>query len=413
MNTLFNKKTLLIILFFGLAARISLMIFFSDNSRLFHDADSTEYLALAENLMLGNGFTWDKSVPFYPNSFRTPVYPGFLFLARYLFGHYEVALVIQSILMVLSGYILYLIGREYIDSKKIIYWSVGVFLFTPFSLNVSVKFLTQPFFLFFLILAIWSWVKFLKTQRSNYFMLTSFLLPILALIRPIAQYILMVFMPWLVRNYKTFGFFKLSSITPYQMYFYEVPDAYALANHISITEAGNLLRNEIDDYSKIFYFGGDMKFTSEELLMSRSYHYLSQFPEYFVISRLKNMTKFFLRDGIRYWYNDFNRDGRSEISIYKIVTLKEKNLFPYLAVTERSFLALLFVGMILSFSRFFKENIEIKAMLVFFFLVLAYFSFLTGGMASAGFRIVVEPIFILIGLVGLNKFFKYYYDKQW
>jgi len=448
MNTLFNKKTLLIILFFGLAARISLMIFFSDNSRLFHDADSTEYLALAENLMLGNGFTWDKSVPFYPNSFRTPVYPGFLFLARYLFGHYEVALVIQSILMVLSGYILYLIGREYIDSKKIIYWSVGVFLFTPFSLNVSVKFLTQPFFLFFLILAIWSWVKFLKTQRSNYFMLTSFLLPILALIRPIAQYILIVFilslgysvyfrqirlnwkqfvvsvsmmcviffmvlMPWLVRNYKTFGFFKLSSITPYQMYFYEVPDAYALANHISITEAGNLLRNEIDDYSKVSDFGEYMKFTSEELLMSRSYHYLSQFPEYFVISRLKNMTKFFLRDGIRYWYNDFNRDGRSEISIYKIVTLKERNLFPYLAIIERLFLALLFVGMTLSFSRFFKENTEIKAILVFFFLVLAYFSFLTGGMASAGFRIVVEPIFILIGLVGLNKFFKYYYDKQW
>lgn len=447
MSILFNKKTLLIILFFGLVTRLSLMIFFSDNIRLFHDADSAEYLALAENLMLGHGFTWDKSIPFYPNSFRTPVYPGFLVLARYLFGYYEAALVIQSILMVLSGYILYLIGREYIDSKKLTYWSIGIFLFTPFSLNVSVKFLTQSLFLFFLILAIWSWVKFLKTQRNNYFILTSFLLPILALIRPIAQYVLIIFIlslgysayfrqihlslkqfmvlvstmcviffmvltPWLVRNYKTFGFFKLSSITPYQMYFYEVPGPYALANHISNTEAGNLLRNEINDYSKVSDFGEYMKFMSGELLMSRSYYYLSQFPEYFVIIRLENMVKFFLRDGIRYWYNDFNRDSRSEISIYKVVTLKERNLFPYLAVIERLFLALLFVGMTLSFSRFFKENMETKAILVFFFLVLVYFSFLTGGMASAGFRIVVEPIFILIGLAGLNKFFKYYYDKQ-
>lgn len=446
MNILFNKKTLLIILFLGLLVRISLMVVFSDNSRLFNDADSTEYLALAENLRLGHGFTWDKFAPFYPNSFRTPVYPGFLFVVRYLFGNYEAALVIQSILMILSGYVLYLIGKEYTKNKKMIYWSVGIFLFMPFSLNVSVKFLTQSIFLFLLILAIWSWVKFLKTQRNNYFLLTSFLLPVLALTRPIAQYILIIFilslgysayfrqirlnlkkvlilastmcviffivlMPWLIRNYKTFGFFKLSSITPYQMYFYEVPGAYALANHISSKEAENLLRNEIDSFSKVSDFGDYMKFTSGELLMSRSYHYLSQFPIYFAISRLKNTAKFFLRDGIRYWYNDFNRDGRSEINIDKIITLKERTLFPYLVIIERLFLAFLFVGMVMSFIYSFKENAETKSMLLFFLLMLIYFSFLTGGMASAGFRVVVEPIFVLVGLGGLNKSFKYYYVK--
>src|SRR3989344_8677822 len=192
MNIHSKKKILFAILLLGLLVRLGLIVFFDDSHRLFHDADSAEYLALAENLRLGHGFTWDSSTPFYPNSFRTPAYPGFLFLVRFLFGSYKAALVIQSVLIVLSAYFLYLIGREYF-SRKIALWSAGIFLFAPFSLNVSVKFLTQTLFLSLLILSIWSWIRFLKNQQNEYFLLTSILLPILALTRPIAQYILPVF----------------------------------------------------------------------------------------------------------------------------------------------------------------------------------------------------------------------------
>src|SRR3989338_1722495 len=281
MNIRSEKKILFAILVLGLLVRLGLIMFFDDDRRLFHDGDSAEYLALAENLRLGNGFTWDKSAPFYPNSFRTPIYPGFLLLSRFLFGSYKAALVIQSVLIVLSAYFLYLIGREYF-SRKIALWSAGIFLFAPFSLNVSVKFLTQTLFLFLLILSIWSWIQFLKDQRNKYFLLTSILLPVLALTRPIAQYIVPVFIlslayvayfgqidldlkkflklgfimcvifvavltPWLVRNYNLFGHFKLSSIPPYQLYFYDVPDAYALAHNISYEEAGKILKAEIDN----------------------------------------------------------------------------------------------------------------------------------------------------------------------
>ncbi|OGN15204.1 MAG: hypothetical protein A3J47_03510 [Candidatus Yanofskybacteria bacterium RIFCSPHIGHO2_02_FULL_43_22] len=449
MNILSEKKALFIILLLGFLVRLGLIMFFDGEHRLFHDGDSAEYLALAENIRLGHGFTWDKSAPFYPNSFRTPVYPGFLFLSRFLLGSYKAALVIQSVLIVLSAYLLYLIGREYF-SRKIAFWSAGIFLFTPFSLNVSVKFLTQTPFLSLLILSIWSWIQFLKNQRNKYFLLTSILLPVLALTRPIAQYILPVFIlslaysayfkqinlnpkqflkigfmmcaifaavltPWLIRNYNLFGYFKLSSITPYQLYFYDVPDAYALANDISYQEAGSILRTEIDrlwinDFasrlstgSQVSDFQDYMKFASGELLMSRSRYYFSAFPAYFLVSRVKNMTKFFLRDGIRYWYNDFGRNSRSDVNVYKIATLKEKNVFPYLVAVERLFLAVLLVGLILSVSYFFKENMATRSILALFFLLLVYFSFFSGIMASAGFRIIVEPLFILVGLNGLNK----------
>src|SRR3989344_3218721 len=437
MNIRSEKKILFAILVLGLLVRLGLIMFFDDDHRLFHDGDSAEYLALAENLRLGHGFTWDKSAPFQPNSFRTPIYPGFLFLVRFLFGSYQAILVIQSVLIVLSTYFLYLIGREYF-SRKIALWNAGIFLFAPFSLNVSVKFLTQTLFLSLLILSIWSWVQFLKNQRNKYFLLTSILLPVLALTRPIAQYIVPVFIlslacsvyfkrinlslkqflklgfimcatfaailtPWLIRNYNLFGHFKLSSITPYQLYFYDVPDAYALANDISYEEAGGILKAEIGSHSSVSNFQDYMKFAQGDILMSRSRYYFSAFPAYFLVSRVKNMAKFFLRDGIRYWYNDFSRSSRSDVNIYKIITFKEKNTFPYLVAIERLFLAALFVGLILSALCFFKEDIITKSILFFFFLLLLYFSFFSGIMASAGFRIIVEPIFSLVGLNGLSK----------
>lgn len=437
-----SNRVLFFILVAGLLARLFLIVFFHDHRPLFYDADSYEYLALAENMRLGHGFSWDTAEPYRPNSFRTPIYPSFIFLAQYAFGYYEAALIIQTILIFLSGYLLYLIGLEFLRNKTMALWSVGIFLFLPFSLNVSVKFLTQTLFMFFLILSVWSWIRFLKSQNKNYFLLTSLVLPILALTRPIAQYIPAVFLlslayavnlgrsklslrqflksaglmiaifflvlsPWLVRNYKFFKVFAVSSIMPYQFYFYELPDTYALAKGVSYQEASDILRKDIDAYSKADDFGYYMKFAAGDILLERTRHYLFQYPGYAVISRVKNSVKFFLRDGIRYWYNDFNRSKRTAIDIYKIVTLNEKNPFPYLVILERLFLTILFSGVLIStFYLFTKEDQNARLLSAFLLLLLLYFSFLTGVMASAGLRFPVEPIFILVGLAGLGRLFK-------
>ncbi len=433
-----KNRILFFILIAGLAARIFLIIFFHDHRALFYDADSHEYIALAENMRLGHGFSWDSAEPYQPNSFRTPVYPGFLFLSRFLFGSYAAALVVQAILMFLSGWLLYTIGMEFLKNKKIALWSAGVFLFMPFSLNVSVKFLTQTLFAFLLILSVWSWTEFLKSQKKSYFLLTSFLLPVLALTRPIAQYIPAVFifslacaaylkqtnlsfgrllkltgimlgiflavsLPWLVRNYKTFGAFEFSSIVPYQLYFYELPDTYALAKGVSYQEASDFLKKDINNYSKNDNLDRYMEFSSRGVLLERSRYYLSRYPFYAALSRIKNSAKFFLRDGIRYWYNDFDRSKRVDVDVYKIVTLKEKNLFPYLVAVERLFLAVLFMGMLVSAVYILRGNPATRLLSMFLFSLLAYFPILTGVMASAGLRFPVEPIFVLMGLSGIYK----------
>lgn len=438
LSILSSNRVLLFILISGFLARIFLIVFFQDNRLLFYDADSHEYVALAENIRLGHGFSWDSTEPYRPNSFRTPVYPGFLFLARFLLGSYEAALAIQSFLVVFSAYLLYLIGREYF-SHKIALWSAGVFLFMPFSLNVSVKFLTQTLFMFFLTLSVWSWNKFLKGHNKSYFVLTSFLLPIMTLTRPIAQYIPAIFLlslayavylgqiklslgqflrsvglmmvifflvlsPWLFRNYKLFKSFSVSSIVPYQLYFYELPDIYALAKDVSYQEASGILKKEIDGYSKTDDFGYYMEFAARDILLERSRHYFFQYPVYAAMSRLKNGAKFFLRDGVRYWYNDFDKTKRTDVNVYKILTLKEKNVFPYLVMLERTFLGVLFLGVLASSFRFFREDGAVKLLLAFLILLLLYFSFLTGVMASAGLRFPVEPIFVLVGLAGLHRF---------
>ena len=222
----------------------------------------------------------------------------------------------------------------------------------------------------------------------------------------------LVLSPWLIRNYRSFGVFELSSIVPYQLYFYEVPDTYAMAKGISYQEAGNILRKEIADYSKADNFSYYMEFGSHDILLERSRYYLSQYPLYSVVSRVKNSAKFFLRDGVRYWYNDFNRSERTDIDINKIVTLRENNLFPYLVMAERLFLTMLFAGMLASVFYLFKEGAIERLLSVFLFLMLVYFSFLTGVMASAGLRFPIEPIFILVGLSGISRFFNNNFIKN-
>ena len=193
MNKDYSKKTIAIILSLGLIVRIALFFYLLDKPRAFIDDDSSTYLQSAENLRLGRGFSWEESPPYHPDAFRTPGYPVFLLLHRVVFGTYNSALITQSFLAVAIALIIFLLAREY-GKIRIGYAAAAVFLAMPFSLNVSLKFLTQTFFTFALMLAVFYWIRFLKTNAFKYFITAAILLPLAAYIRPIAQYIYIPFM---------------------------------------------------------------------------------------------------------------------------------------------------------------------------------------------------------------------------
>ncbi len=413
------SKTFLFILIIGFLLRIFLFFNFLDAPGFFLDDDSEGYLQLAENLRQGRGFSWEETEPFTPNSFRTPGYPLFLLFHRLVFSSYQAALVSQMILVIGVAFFLFLLARE-LGQPKIGQWAAAIFLFMPFSVMVSLRYLTQPLFIFGLMLAVWLWLKFLKTGRSKYFWPVIFLLPVLALIRPIAVFIYIPFIislfysrwflnkkrffsnsfvlvfifflvlsPWLIRNLRLFGELSLSSIGPYQLYFYDTPAVYASNHSLSFGEARQFLENDIKQYLTVDSFEDYMKFSSGAVLSERSWFYLKENWFKLAITRAVLFFKFFIRDGIRYWLEWFD---------YKVSF--------GLILLERGIWLALFAGWVVSLI----EAVRTRSILIFGHLLILYFALLTGAVASAGLRFVVDPLIIFFGLSGLKKCLQYIFS---
>lgn len=430
-----NKKIIYFILLAGLLLRLFLFFYFLDNQSFFYDDDSSGYLQLAENMRIHKIFSWDTEQSLTPNSFRTPGYPIFLFLHRILFGSYFSALITQSLLVVASAYLLFLLA-ESLGKRKIGEIGAAIFLFMPFSMMVSLRFLTQPIFTFILMLTVWFWFLFLRFNQNKYFLTVSLLLPVLALIRPIAVFIYLPFLislfysgwfldkkkvifrsiiliflfflvlsPWMLRNYRLFGEFSLSSIIPYQMYFYDAPAVYAFNHKVSYSQASKFLENDIKKYTKASSFQEYPTFIHSEILKWRAKEIIFESPTGFLAVRSILAFKFFIRDGIRYWFEE-ERLGSAK-NIFDSKNLSDiKNLnfyqssFVFGVLLERFLLLTLLGGLI--YSIFLLKNSLKKDIIFLLFLVITYFAVLTGAVVSAGLRFPAESLFILVGLIGFE-----------
>lgn len=426
-----NGKIILAILLAGLAVRIFLFTHYLGKSDFFYDDDSYGYIQIAENIRLGNGFSWFSSPPFEPDGFRTPLYSLFLLGHRLLFGTYTAALVTQTILSVIIAFWIYLIAKDFLSRPGTGLAASTVFLFMPFSIMVSLNFLTQTVFTFTLTAAVLLWLKFLRNSEAKYFYSCAILLPMCALIRPIAFLIPIPFLaslliktrsnhedflksylrrclfailifvgiisPWLLRNYKVFNSFSLSTITYYQLYFYDLSYIYGKVNGISMSEASIFLEDDLDRISGLPDRGTNHEYARDfkhsALLKERFFHYLRQAPITAAITRIELMFKFFIRDGIRYWFHYYNlREGWGTMAPI---------------IIERLILLIIFAGLaITTISGVLSRDWNDALVPITMFLIIGYFDLLTGVMASAGLRYPAEPFILLLGISGIHKILK-------
>lgn len=449
MNQRKDKKILLIILLTGLVVRLFLFFYFLDQPKFFQDDDSSDYLGLAENLRLGYGFSWDQSPAHQINGHRTPAYPLFLLFHRWVFGGYGAALIGQSILVTLVGWLIFLIAKKYLRQPTLGLAAAAIFLFTPFSLNVSLKFLTQPFFTFVLVLGVWYWLQFLTQKNSRHLIIGTALFSLAALIRPIAQYlwlplvfslfyfswlsrprwplkkiltaslvVILIFWglltPWLFRNYLEFEHFALSSITWSQLYFYDAPAIWAKTRHLSYVEAAGILSRQAEQNfagasrEQIF-----VRFSSTPWLKERTLAIFFESPLSLAAVRTELFFKFFIRDGLRSWYDDLNPAAKTKIGWAEIFTFPPHSVFVYGVLLERAAFLGLLAGWLAASVFAFRRGGQEQFLIHFFVLLVFYFAVLTGIMASAGFRFPAEPFLILAGLWGWQeagrKIFKKFY----
>lgn len=225
------------ILIFGLAVLVRLILvhFFSRdpvNDLLWNDA-------VGWNLAQGNGYTASQSEPYIPGVFRTPGYPVFLAILYSIFGHsYSAVYIVQAFLDAGSAL---LIGR------------IALYYFTPFtSIASSFLYAIYPYpgmfcgslHLDILLVFCVLWTLLLTTRAlkiPNYsrWMWVGVMLGITALVKPnfllfsilpvalilfflrerriariatVLAMMMLVLLPWFVRNYVVFNSFPPLSV---------------------------------------------------------------------------------------------------------------------------------------------------------------------------------------------------------
>jgi 4-amino-4-deoxy-L-arabinose transferase-like glycosyltransferase len=271
----FIKSPIGLIIIAGLALRIILYFIFQPYNHLGEllKSDAEGYHKLALQLLNYGNFQIPGSDL---DTFRTPGYPIFIYSIYSIFGVKPyMVLFIQIFLNLASVYFLYLIGENLFNR------SIGVI--SAFLLSIELdhiyftySFLTDTLFVFLFLLACLIFIWFFKRNKISYLIVSSFLLGISTFVRPITilfPFVLIFIMiisaikskkytfketvqhgiliivifsltlsPWIIRNYKVYGYLKLSSFSGYNLLNYNA--AYTIKK--SVSRSIEMIRAEQD-----------------------------------------------------------------------------------------------------------------------------------------------------------------------
>ncbi|MBP6660845.1 MAG: glycosyltransferase family 39 protein, partial [Chitinophagales bacterium] len=220
--------------------------------------DSLGYHNLA--LCIKNNFT------FCGDAFRTPGYPFFISIIYFISGNYvSHVLLVQIFLNLISVVLLYKIGKE-LFSEKVGFIAAVLFSMDLHHIIFIYYILTETIYTTIFLLALFFFIKAIKTNQLKFFLFTGILYGISALVRPISQfYIFCVFAftllyylktwkkgvrfsfillfgyfvaiaPWCARNYNEYGHFALSNIKGYNLLFWNASYYEAKRQHKTIEE---------------------------------------------------------------------------------------------------------------------------------------------------------------------------------
>lgn len=201
-------------------------------------SDARDYHLLALSLM-----KWKYHVPDTKlDQFRTPGYPFFISLIYRLFGTGQMPVfVIQIIINLASIYLTYLIGSMMFGQITGIFAAFVLCIDPDFIYHIF-DILTETLFTFLLLLSIYLMLLFDRTGSIAYSILIGLTLAAMTYIKPgagLLPVIYCLFLPfyemihlsffylaplllWMLRNYFEYGFFRLCSISGYNLLVYNV-----------------------------------------------------------------------------------------------------------------------------------------------------------------------------------------------
>jgi 4-amino-4-deoxy-L-arabinose transferase-like glycosyltransferase len=200
--------------------------------------DEPEYIELAQNLWLGNGY----SVHGQPTAYRDMLYPAAASVVlRLTGGSLPAVLYLQVLLSCLTGWLIYLLGKRRF-TEKIALLLCAAWMLYPMAVVLSVLYLTETLFVFLWVLAIvlYDWLEenpgvvkavllglclgLLCLTRAVGLLMVAALAIYMVLIRYETQFrdrvrttlivvgvCLLTVLPWMIRNYTVMDSFSLNT----------------------------------------------------------------------------------------------------------------------------------------------------------------------------------------------------------
>lgn len=278
------------------------------------------YYEISQNLLAGNGFSFDTEPPYDPNSLRPPVWPALIALFAKV-GGYPLAALIEMLMGSFIPVLGLMIARYIIgDRAKYVGW---IIVFLPFSVLLSFIFYTETSFTFFFLLSILFLFRYIENQTLRSIIWSSVFLGLAALIKPTVQYFpilvpiglfwifrknisrkiikeaflfmlvaVLIMAPWFYRNYKEFGSWGMSAQPAFNLYVYVVPTLLAIDNGTSFaTEVAKIV--DKPDFSL-----DTITLANEDYYKKQAYAVIAEHKLALVKSIGITLVTFFTHDGM-------------------------------------------------------------------------------------------------------------------
>lgn len=220
--------------------------------------DTRGYLALADNLARGNGFSWDTEPPYRQNIVRTPLYPLILSGLYSPFRNERPAIVFQVILGGLLAVLVFFLGQR-VSGNGLLPGLLAAC--DPFTAIFGAMLYTETLFAVLLTLGV-----LLLFNRKN--TLAGLAMGLACLARPSGVVLALAGMypawrkdwrglwdflwgfaalplMWMARNYLVSGLFTLSSVSDVNLYVFLGPMTRAEAEGTSYQEAWESSRSDL------------------------------------------------------------------------------------------------------------------------------------------------------------------------
>lgn len=433
-------SAIVVILTIALIARVLLLLgIVLKHPDGFFQVDSYGYWQIAENIINHGSFSQSTAQPLIPDHSRTPLYPLFMSLLRYIGLGATGIIFIQILLSSATCLIVILLTYKLIGSWKPACLAGGILAIDVPSIVLSNSLLTETLFTFLLTLSVLYLVLYFKRpERVSALLSSGVLMGLCVLCRPIAiflpAFIIIVFFlsrnltrsrmllgttlyltccflstsPWLIRNHLVFGSKFISTIRHTDVLYNRAAGIHAITEGTSLPEAQGTLRGkaistfqgdiekEPIEYKKFEARMGASIILSHPAIYIRN-HILSVFNMLFKpIRSAIDLQLGFSKSGttLTIWGEKYNS------SLYSRLLQKTSMFTIIVVIIQILMLIILWISFIYGIARLLAKKEYFGFSIIV--LLIAYFCIMSGGPeAYARFRVPILPFLSVAAAVGI------------